>query len=138
MKRKLIDIAIVCTVLLAMTGSALAQTRPSAPDSCVTSLLLAGAAVGLGLARKFIRWSHCSKPQINSLGDGGQICCPSLGASFVAPFLRWVINPCWSGLPGVAWIVEFILACAKSVNPADALDSWSLHIWLYGKELRRN
>jgi hypothetical protein len=55
MKRKLIDIAIVLTILLAMSGSALAQSRPSAPDSCVTSLLLAGTALGLGLARKFLR-----------------------------------------------------------------------------------
>jgi uncharacterized protein YceK len=58
MKKHMLDIAIVLTVVLAMCGSVSASTSPppgSAPDSCTTSLLLAGIAGGLGLVRKFVR-----------------------------------------------------------------------------------
>ena len=54
MKKQILNIGIVLTVLLATGGSAFAQSRPL-PDSCTTSLLLAGIAGGLGLARKFVR-----------------------------------------------------------------------------------
>ena len=59
MKKHMLDIAIVLTVVLAMCGSVSASTSPppggTAPDSCTTSLLLAGIAGGLGLVRKFVR-----------------------------------------------------------------------------------
>jgi hypothetical protein len=54
MKKQMLDIAIVLTILLATGGSAYATVTP-VPDSCVTSLLLAGAAGGLGLLRKLMR-----------------------------------------------------------------------------------
>jgi hypothetical protein len=56
MKKLVLDMAIVLTVLLAMSGSAYASVLPPpVPDNCVTSLLLAGAAGGLGLLRKLMR-----------------------------------------------------------------------------------
>jgi hypothetical protein len=59
MKKKIMDILIALTILLAMSGSAYAQNRivgiSAAPDSCVTSVVLAGVAGALGLARKFLR-----------------------------------------------------------------------------------
>ncbi len=55
MKKKMLDIGIVLTVLLATCGSVHAGALPPAPDTCVTSLLLAGVAGGLGLVRKFMR-----------------------------------------------------------------------------------
>jgi hypothetical protein len=56
MKKQMLDIAIVLTILLATGGSALATPLPPpAPDNCVTSLLLAGAVGGLGLLRKLMR-----------------------------------------------------------------------------------
>jgi hypothetical protein len=58
MKKQITDIAIVLAVLLAMSGSAIAQSTNNpvgAPDSCTTSLLAAGAVGGLGLVRKFLR-----------------------------------------------------------------------------------
>jgi hypothetical protein len=57
MKKLMLDIAIVLTIVLAMSGSAHAVPvpPPAAPDSCTTSLLLAGVAGGLGLLRKFMR-----------------------------------------------------------------------------------
>jgi hypothetical protein len=64
MKKRMIDIAIVLTILLAMSGSAYAgwdhghhhDYGPiAAPDGCLTSVLLAGAAGGLGLLRRFLR-----------------------------------------------------------------------------------
>ena len=53
----MLDIAIVLTILLATGGSAYAAVTPppGVPDNCVTSLLLAGAAGGLGLLRKLMR-----------------------------------------------------------------------------------
>jgi hypothetical protein len=69
MKKKMMEIAMVLAILLAMSGSAHAQwnhehnpppptpngpTSPT-PDTCQTSLLLAGAAGGLGLLRKYMR-----------------------------------------------------------------------------------
>jgi PIN domain nuclease of toxin-antitoxin system len=53
MNKRILDIAIVLTVLLAMGGTAHASRV--VPDNCVTSLLLAGVVAGLGLARKFVR-----------------------------------------------------------------------------------
>ena len=57
MKKQMLDIAIVLTILLATGGSAYAAVTPppGVPDNCVTSLLLAGAAGGLGLLRKLMR-----------------------------------------------------------------------------------
>jgi hypothetical protein len=59
MKKQIMDTVIVLTVLLALSGSAFAQSQTNnfvgAPDNCVTSLLLAGAVGGLGLVRKFLR-----------------------------------------------------------------------------------
>jgi hypothetical protein len=54
MNKRILDIAIVLTVLLATGGTAHA-TPAITPDNCVTSLLLAGVVAGLGLARKFVR-----------------------------------------------------------------------------------
>ncbi len=55
MKKQMLDIAIVLTILLAAGGSAHAGVTVPLPDNCVTSLLLAGAAGGLGLLRKLMR-----------------------------------------------------------------------------------
>ena len=59
MKKQIMGIAIVVTVLSALNVSAFAQSQTNnfvgAPDNCVTSLLLAGAVGGLGLVRKLLR-----------------------------------------------------------------------------------
>jgi PIN domain nuclease of toxin-antitoxin system len=53
MNKRILDVAIVLTVFLAMGGTAHAAIR--VPDNCVTSLLLAGVVGGLGLVRRFVR-----------------------------------------------------------------------------------
>lgn len=66
MLKKTLSIAIVLAGLLALSGTAYAghhdtggnqSDGPSAPipDSCTTSALLAGAAGGLGLLRRYLR-----------------------------------------------------------------------------------
>jgi hypothetical protein len=56
MKRQMINIAVTVTIVLAMSGSAFAQSRPpsTSPDGCTTALLLAAVAGGLSLMRKLL------------------------------------------------------------------------------------
>jgi hypothetical protein len=56
MNKRILDIAIVLTVFLAMGGVAHATIgNLTLPDNCTTSLLLTGVVAGLGLVRKFVR-----------------------------------------------------------------------------------
>ena len=53
MNKRILELAIVLAVFLAMGGTAQAGVR--VPDNCTTSLLLTGVVAGLGLVRKFVR-----------------------------------------------------------------------------------
>jgi hypothetical protein len=53
MNKRILELAIVLAVFLAMGGTA--RAGAAVPDNCTTSLLLTGVVAGLGLVRKFVR-----------------------------------------------------------------------------------